>query len=149
MREAVIVSAVRTPVGKAPKGTLRATRGLLLRDNLELFALVNNAINWNLLHICSALLATQDEISRLVPAGKGPEVTLWICAAGPRPRKNYCFEQYSGIIVAIGAGLGRACDHRFFTVMGSTRFHPPRPAHRWYLAPMRNPGCGARGDRSW
>src|SRR6202162_797409 len=26
MREAVIVSAVRTPVGKAPKGTLRATR---------------------------------------------------------------------------------------------------------------------------
>ena len=26
MREAVIVSAVRTAVGKAPKGTLRATR---------------------------------------------------------------------------------------------------------------------------
>src|SRR6202050_785993 len=26
MREAVIVSSVRTPVGKAPKGTLRATR---------------------------------------------------------------------------------------------------------------------------
>src|SRR5512144_1607098 len=26
MRDAVIVSAVRTPVGKAPKGTLRATR---------------------------------------------------------------------------------------------------------------------------
>src|ERR1700683_685492 len=26
MREAVIVSAVRTPVGKAPKGTLRTTR---------------------------------------------------------------------------------------------------------------------------
>jgi acetyl-CoA acyltransferase len=26
MREAVIVSAVRTPVGKAPKGTLRNTR---------------------------------------------------------------------------------------------------------------------------
>jgi len=26
MKEAVIVSAVRTPVGKAPKGTLRATR---------------------------------------------------------------------------------------------------------------------------
>src|SRR5580693_4472676 len=26
MREAVVVSAVRTPVGKAPKGTLRATR---------------------------------------------------------------------------------------------------------------------------
>src|SRR6202047_4332064 len=26
MREALLVSAVRTPVGKAPKGTLRATR---------------------------------------------------------------------------------------------------------------------------
>jgi acetyl-CoA acyltransferase len=26
MREAVLVSAVRTPVGKAPKGTLRTTR---------------------------------------------------------------------------------------------------------------------------
>src|SRR6202451_2221683 len=26
MREAVVVSAVRTPVGKAPKGTLRSTR---------------------------------------------------------------------------------------------------------------------------
>jgi acetyl-CoA acyltransferase len=26
MREAVIVSAVRTPCGKAPKGTLRTTR---------------------------------------------------------------------------------------------------------------------------
>ena len=28
MREAVIVSSVRTAVGKAPKGTLRATRDL-------------------------------------------------------------------------------------------------------------------------
>ena len=66
MRDAVVVSAVRTAVGKAPKGTLRATRPDDLGAAAIQGALANVEINLESLKDSAFVAATRSKAAALI-----------------------------------------------------------------------------------